>query len=329
MTDQPFQILVLPGGGFLGLHTAVILDEIEKQIGHPIGQHFDLIAGTSVGGLIALAVAAEIPASELVSMFENQGPMIFKKKRFWSGFFSSKFSQTPLKNALDGILGDRILGEVKHNVVIPVLNLSKGGPSMFKTPHHESFKQDWKFKLVDVGLATSAAPIMFPLAEVDGRLFSDGAFFANSPELVALHEANEFLDISDKEIRILTIGTTNSSVSQGHSKGKNWGVRAWVNELRIIEFMMASQVSIVREMVRHRLGDKYCVVDSDRGKYSADEIGISTTDGNAIKTLKAMGKEAAKSFLGSPDFNTFINHTPSAPMFFHGPQAPVMETNKC
>ncbi|WP_457833194.1 patatin-like phospholipase family protein, partial [Staphylococcus aureus] len=72
-----FQILALSGGGYRGLFTAKVLADLEQEIGGPIAAKFDLIAGTSIGGILALAVAMEVPAEQMVSLFEKHGEKIF------------------------------------------------------------------------------------------------------------------------------------------------------------------------------------------------------------------------------------------------------------
>ena len=93
-----FQILSLSGGGFLGLYTVSVLAELERQVRRPIASCFDLLAGTSVGGIIALGLAAERPASDIKHAFESYGTRIFSDRPapttwlenlcdFWRAFF--------------------------------------------------------------------------------------------------------------------------------------------------------------------------------------------------------------------------------------------------
>jgi len=77
---KSFQILSLSGGGFLGLYTIKIIEKIEEDLGKPISHCFDLIAGTSIGGIVALALAAEIPAKDIRKAFEDNGEKIFPRK---------------------------------------------------------------------------------------------------------------------------------------------------------------------------------------------------------------------------------------------------------
>jgi patatin-like phospholipase/acyl hydrolase len=73
-TSKSFRILALAGGGYLGLYTASVLAALEARCGEPLGRRFDLIAGTSVGGILAVALAYEVPMRRLVDLFVEHGP---------------------------------------------------------------------------------------------------------------------------------------------------------------------------------------------------------------------------------------------------------------
>jgi len=77
---SPFHVLSLSGGGFFGLYSVSVLAAIEKEAGRPLARNFDLLAGTSVGGIIALGLAAEVPAAEIKSAFERNGTAIFSER---------------------------------------------------------------------------------------------------------------------------------------------------------------------------------------------------------------------------------------------------------
>ena len=79
-TTRRFQILALSGGGFRGLYTAQIVADLENEIKAPIASRFDLISGTSIGGILALALAMEIPAQAMVEIFTEHGEDIFSKR---------------------------------------------------------------------------------------------------------------------------------------------------------------------------------------------------------------------------------------------------------
>ena len=95
-----FQVLSLAGGGYRGLYTAQIVADLEERLGAPIATRFDLIAGTSVGGILALALALEIPASRIVELFAAKGDSIFSKRLNLFRVLRSRFSAAKLQRLL-------------------------------------------------------------------------------------------------------------------------------------------------------------------------------------------------------------------------------------
>jgi uncharacterized protein len=142
---ERFQILSLSGGGFFGLYTAAVLAELEKVAAAPLATRFELIAGTSVGGIIALGLAAEIPASKIQLAIERNGTAIFSDRPAPSGFlrtvsdlrrslFRPKYYSHALRQTVVDLVGTNArIGDLKHRVIIPSVNLTKGSPQVFKT----------------------------------------------------------------------------------------------------------------------------------------------------------------------------------------------------
>ncbi len=195
MTDIPtFHVLALSGGGYRGLYTATVLAELEKAMGRPIASHFDLICGTSAGGMLALGLAAEIPAQELKELFEKEGNRIFGSRslarRIFGFWLKAKHDSIGLREVLTERFQETMIGDLKHRLLVPTVNYSTGRGQFFKTPHHKSFELDHRMKLVDVALATAAAPVYFPLARNERGVFADGGLVGNAPGLFGLHELN-------------------------------------------------------------------------------------------------------------------------------------------
>ncbi|WP_293604677.1 CBASS cGAMP-activated phospholipase [Polaromonas sp. UBA4122] len=223
-----FQILSLSGGGYRGLHVAQILEIIESQINGQVADHFDLIAGTSIGGIIALGLAARIPAADIRKTLEELGPMLFPKapptfiavrrllacKGMWrkalhgfkhraalaeeGGYAESAwYTPEPLARTLasEQYFGDRTMRDLKHPVIIPAVNYSSGGPKFFKTDHSPQLTFDRDLMIRDVALGTSAAPIYFPVHKIDDQRIVDGGLIANDPTQVAVHEAMMFFGV--------------------------------------------------------------------------------------------------------------------------------------
>lgn len=105
-----FQVLALDGGGLRGIFGAAALDQLEADFDTSILEHFDLIAGTSTGGLIALALAAGRSPGEILDLYLKEGPQIFPTSR-WARLRRLKkpFNSEPLRMAVTHILGDDTL----------------------------------------------------------------------------------------------------------------------------------------------------------------------------------------------------------------------------
>jgi patatin-like phospholipase/acyl hydrolase len=214
-------ILSLAGGGYRGIFSIYVLREIEEALGRPIAECFDLIAGTSIGGIIALGLALKVSCSEIIGVFEKQGGSIFPPQSSFQKMTKLMFqrpfhSQAALAKAIEAIAGKRTIRDLKQRVVIPAFNLTTGRVQMFKTPHCENLTADSSKRIIDVGLATSAAPLYFSPAELQYGAFADGGLFANSPDQIALHEALCYLQVPLEQIYMMSIATPQSSVGITH-----------------------------------------------------------------------------------------------------------------
>lgn len=324
-----FQILALSGGGYRGLYTAKILADFEQHIGAPIASRFDLIAGTSIGGILALALALEIPAERMVDLFVRKGGVIFKR-RWTLGWWRAPYTQGPLADLLaDGEwFGQRTLGACRHRVLIPAINYSTGAPVVFKTPHHQNFLRDYRYRLVDVALATSAAPAYFPRHVFDHQQYLDGGLFANAPGLLAVHEARHFLERSPEQLYVVAIGTMSAKFTVDPRRNRRGGALDWggVNPLampkRLFGVAISAQESLVNFMLKQQLLEgRYYHIDDDLTDERARAVALDKTNAAARDVLLGVGTERAKWFLGNPAFRTVLEHTPTPPEFFHGAQA--------
>lgn len=204
--DATFKILSLDGGGMRGLYTAEVIRRLEEVVG-PIGDYFDMICGTSTGGLIALALAKGLTAAEIVEFYKNHGPSIFQRKKFLSegrAIFQQvvgkgKYSNDYLSKALKEILGDTQMSQAKNLLCIPAYNLTEGKPRVFKFPYPEGRHSATKYgSMVDAALATSAAPTYFPVRFFDNCYYTDGGIFASNPILCGIQDALEYFIGEDK-----------------------------------------------------------------------------------------------------------------------------------
>lgn len=328
---MPFRILALSGGGYMGLFTAQVLARIESHIGRPIGTSFDLIAGTSIGGIIALGLALEIPAERIGKAFADRGELIFSGRSKPHGLLSvfdvviragykAKYSGVELRNTLEEMFGAQtLLGNAKHPVIVPTVNMTRGEVQMFKTPHHPILSRDHALSIVDVAMATSAAPTYFPLAQVGDWLCADGGLYANAPDLCALHEAVKFFGVDRDDIEILSIGTTTAKFSLSHKGGANLGVWRWMSGAKLFSTIIAAQQQLTDQMLKHELGDRYLRIDEVQSPEQAADLGLDVANEAARKTIRGLANGAFQKALGNPKIEAILAANAPAGRFFHGP----------
>lgn len=328
---RPFHILALSGGGFRGLYTATVLKHLEEQLGAPLASRFDLICGTSAGGLLALGLAAQIPAADLQSMFQEQGSRIFGPRRGLRRVFGmwsmAKHSPDGLRGVLQERFGELTIGDLKHRVLIPTVNYSKGSGQFFKTPHSPDFHLDYKHRLVDVGLATAAAPTYFPLHQIgEEGVFADGGLVGNSPGFFGLHEAHHVLKVPRGAgcARVLAVGTMTLGATKRGASGLDWGILHWRTAL--FDLVISSQEQAVDSMLKHLLGGDYTRIDDPATPDQSRDIAkLDMVTPQAIEVLTARGTQAARKALGDPAIRAFRDHVAAAPVFYHGPNNTLPE----
>lgn len=223
------RILALDGGGIKGAFAASFLQTIEENTGKRIADHFDLIAGTSTGGIIALGLGLGMSAKEILQFYVNDGPRIFGQQNpldeyGWLSRCASKFEwmlnrgkqiaapkydPSQLKKALERAFQSKRLGDSSVRLVIPAYHADKEDVYVFKTKHHQRLQMDWKESAVNVALATAAAPTYFQAHPMpSGAPLIDGGIWANNPAGLAAVEARSVLGWKDDDLYIVRLGCT-------------------------------------------------------------------------------------------------------------------------
>lgn len=298
-----FRILALSGGGYLGLYTAVVLAELEKRAGEPLGRRFDLLAGTSVGGLLAMALAFEVPMAEIVRLFVERGEEVFSSRGLPGGrvtrlldmtrsVLGPKYSGEALRRELARHFGERTMGDARHAVVVPAVDVGASRTKVFKTPHTQGSLGDEGLSAVDVTLATCAAPAYFPCVKVGERLYADGGLFAVAPDQVALHEAQHFMGAKQARVRMLSIGTATRGFQPADSIDPEAGAVGWLSEGRLILTLISVQQQHVQAVMEDLLEDRYLRLDADWPAQAG--LGIDVATPEAAKTLIALGEKTLR-----------------------------------
>lgn len=231
--SESFRILSLDGGGIRGVFPAAFLARLEEHLEHPIARYFDLIAGTSTGGIIAIGLGLGLPARDILRLYVEEGPAIFdqqhgmienwvrQKLRSIAHLFVTKHSSEPLRRALEATLGRRALGESHTRLVIPAWHPVLERVYIYKTAHHPRLETDYKQPAIDAAMATAAAPTFLkPHITESAVELIDGGVWANNPIGVATIEAIGMLGWPSDKLKILSIGTINEPGNLPQLRGK-------------------------------------------------------------------------------------------------------------
>ena len=293
--SQPFRILSLDGGGIRGAFTASFLAAIEERLGHSVTDHFDLIAGTSTGGIIAVAMAFGERCERIRDFYSARGPEIFTRRPrlpvakwltplMWFAdrklrpykldvdcLRQSKYDGIALRAALVEVFGNRTLEDAKKRLIVPAVDLISGNTVVFKTPHQPNSFRDRHSRAVDVVLSTTAAPTYFPHAVMNpGTAYMDGGVWADNPSIAAYVEAIKIREVctrsgidpvfSPEDIQILSVGTGRPNYSKTPPEA-GAGIGWWSGHL--LDVVFTSQAQGVYNQCRYVLGNRYHRIDFD------------------------------------------------------------------
>lgn len=328
---KPYRVLSIDGGGIRGLYTAIFLDTLAARFSgqnngsvYDIAKGFDLIVGTSTGAIMASALALGMSTHDIVQLYRTLGPKVFRdpvpnnKGNFFSlatwVWHHWKKPANPGNVLHDGLLpffGDATLGEMYASrqvaLCVPVTNLAIDKGYVFKTPHNPLNVRDMHYKLLDICVATTSAPILFPLTTIDDpddkddyKVFVDGGLWANNPVLVGLSEALSMTD-SQRPIEILSLGTCSPPGGTFVAKDKvNWGLSEWRAGTRVLSLSLEAQSSaynyLACSLSKHFkqpcsiLRPSQSSPSDEQGKY----MNMDQASPSALKVLSDLAKQDAE-----------------------------------
>lgn len=239
--DRPFKILSIDGGGIRGVLPAKVLADLEERYlgGESIGAYFDLIAGTSTGGIIALGLSIGKRAHDILKLYETNASSIFPEN-WWQRALRSnsyldaitrvaryRYDRNALSSALLQEFQDKTIGDTTTRLCIPTFD-ENSEVNIIKTPHHPDYKIDWKDALVDVALKTSAAPTYFGAHATKGRRYLDGGVWANNPVMVGLVDVLACYQVPRNNIHILSLGCSEGSFQISEKMLLRSGALHWI-----------------------------------------------------------------------------------------------------
>jgi patatin-like phospholipase/acyl hydrolase len=310
-----FQILAIDGGGVRGIFAAAILAGLEDDLGASIIDYFDLITGTSTGGIIALGLGAGLSPREILDFYTSAKDRIFPDRFGWRRLrqpFVAKYGPHRLERALKEIFGEQLLGESRVPLVVPSYNLGEDTVYLFKTPHHERLRRDYKVPMWAVGMATAAAPTYFPTFRLPGEgvRLVDGGVWANNPAVVGVTEAVSMLGQRLEGLRVLSLGTTSSTRTRD-SRLDNAGLLRWVRAPNVVEVLLRGQSAGAFAQVEHLVGREHT---QRLDPAAPDQAALDRCDAGEL-----IAKAAHHSRVFCPTFEAvFAGHVPSPYRPLHG-----------
>jgi patatin-like phospholipase/acyl hydrolase len=256
------RILSIDGGGIRGILPARLLAELERRSGRRAAELFDLIAGTSTGGILACGIARRIDAASLGDLYAAHGGEIFSRSMSHmvataGGVLGAKYDPAPLEAMLRQVLGDAWLAAVeKPHLLVPSYAIALPRPTAIDGTTARSlraplFFKSWKanggaldageradafdFPLWQVARATSAAPTYFPPADIESRsgeryAMIDGGVFANNPSLCALASARRLFPEAERFL-LVSLGTGAAEAPIDARKAREWGDVEWLRPI--------------------------------------------------------------------------------------------------
>jgi uncharacterized protein len=295
------RILCIDGGGIMGTQPASFLATLEEDLGEPIGKYFDLIAGTSTGGILAIGLAMGLTAKELLNLYVNRGPHIFgqTENRYVSWVkdqlrkvrhvATAKHDESLLRAELVTVLGDRRIGDAKSRLLVPAWDADLRSVYIFKTAHHARLKTDYKKLAVDAAMATTAAPTYYRrhrTADDIGLL--DGGVWCNNPIALAVVEAITLLGWKAESLRVLSLGCVNEVYMLPESPGLGQLL------LDVSRLFMDGQSRGALGMVKLLTGHEYQRTSIFRYCPDVPKNFFSLDNTRKIAQLKGMGAASAR-----------------------------------
>lgn len=330
MTESKFKILSIDGGGIRGIFPAMFLANFEAELkskgveNWQVYQNFDLICGTSTGGIMAIALALGVPAKEIYELYLNNAKAIFgNKKSFCKSIFYASHERDALEqlvkekykvyhNGEDG--DDPRLKHCKTHVAIPIYDLMEGRPSVLKSKYHNAFVRDYHIPAYQAALATSAAPTYFnPYSsnyiDLNGneQFFNnkiDGGVWSNNPTLNGIIESQKAFNLELSDLSILSLGTGHQKFRDGGIRKKKkrkmkYGLYYWIRKdrkKRIIDLFMQGQsqqtqnlISLLKNGIDKREPNNFIYTRIDTELDETSNVEMDETD---VKKLKMLAEKA-------------------------------------
>src|SRR5215216_595189 len=308
------KVLSIDGGGIRGIIPAMVLAEIERRTEKRTAEVFDLVAGTSTGGILALGLTKpgqkggpEYSAKKLIDLYETEGRKIFSipvwhRIHSAGGLAEEKYPAKGIEEVALEYFKDVPLAEALTEVLVTAYEIEKRGPWFFKRRHaRDKNREGDNFLMREVARATSAAPTYFePLPLAWGthgkRAFIDGGVHSNNPAMCAYVEAMK-IHPEEKHFLVVSLGTGEPTRNMPYEEVKGWGLALWAQPILNVVF------DGVSDTVDYQL-QELLVSESDNRRYyrfqTVLDIGKDDMD-DASRTNIAALKTKAQEIISKND----------------------------
>ncbi|MDA8262749.1 MAG: patatin-like phospholipase family protein [Actinomycetota bacterium] len=297
---NPVRVLSIDGGGIRGVIPAMVLAELEARTGKATSSLFDLIAGTSIGGIIALGLVAPGPdgapvwsARELIAMFERASNEIFVPTghSVLHGVLHHRYASEYIEATLIRYLGSNKISDALCDVLLTAYDLSAREP-YFITSMAAKSDREHDLPMWMAGRATSAAPTYFEPARfhpASEKLLLDGGVYANNPAMCAFAEVVKYRRNFD--MQMVSLGTGSSKRAMAHQEVSDWGLAQWARP--ILHVLMDGASHVVHRQLREMLpADAYWRLQVDLA-HASESIDDATPQN--LADLMAAGERLVKS----------------------------------
>lgn len=297
MKSKSIKILAIDGGGIRGIVSAMILDEIQRKLNRELHTAFDLIAGTSTGGIIGLGIGTRCnngmayTPKDLINLYISNGPIIFKKNclTFEKELFYPKYSASNIEAVLKNFFQDTEFSSALTPLLISSYNLQLQQPFFFKS-HNIAANPDENCPIATIARATSGSPTYFsPLLFTRGTQtynLVDGGVFVNNPSMIAYVEARSLYSNASR-FTIVSVGSGSCSDPITFSESEGWGLLSWAKQIIPI-FMDSASLEVDYELNR--------IPNSDYFRFQIDflqanEAAMDNASPQNMANLQAVTKE--------------------------------------
>lgn len=290
LVTDPYRVLALDGGGLRGIFTAAVLAEAEDTFGAAFLKSFDLMVGTSTGGILALGLAAGRSCAEMLDFYRDVGPRIFARPRRFRRIVMPKYDRRILDTILQQEFGPAAtMNELNTAVCVTAYDLVTGTNRVWKDDHSPLLRGGGVLPVWKVAAATSAAPTYFApvqLHATDSHI--DGGVWGNNPAMVGITEAVRYAGRGLDEIRLLSIGTTSQVLQVAdHQTALSMGIKDWI--FKLLGLLQGSSSNANDHQARLLLGeDHYLRIDSERARR------VELDDVRQCRPLEEWGRDAGR-----------------------------------